>query len=70
MQSNYLALDEHATDWSSGASVLDLVFPQPETVSEIRFRNWYTQGILNSNLFLNWQFTILLGKAKRVELIL
>ena len=21
--------------------MLDLVFPQPETVSEIRFRNWY-----------------------------
>ena len=28
--------------WSSGASVLDLIFPHPETVSEIRFRNWYT----------------------------
>ena len=28
--------------WTSGASVLDLLFPQPETVSEIRFRNWYT----------------------------
>ena len=21
---------------------LDLIFPQPETISEIRFRNWYT----------------------------
>ena len=30
------------SSWSSGASVLDLIFPQPETVSEIRFRNWYT----------------------------
>ena len=35
-------LDENMSSWSSGASVLDLIFPQPETVSEIRFRNWYT----------------------------
>ena len=35
-------LDESMSSWSSGASVLDLIFPQPETVSEIRFRNWYT----------------------------
>ena len=26
----------------SGASVLDLIFPTPETVTEIRFRNFYT----------------------------
>lgn len=30
------------SQWSSGVSVLDLIFSQPETVSEIRFRNWYT----------------------------
>ena len=34
--------DESMSNWTSGASVLDLIFPQPETVSEIRFRNWYT----------------------------
>lgn len=34
--------DENMASWSSGASVLDLIFPHPETVSEIRFRNWYT----------------------------
>ena len=39
---NYHILDENMSSWSSGASVLDLIFPQPETVSEIRFRNWYT----------------------------
>ena len=37
--------DEHANERSSGSSVLDLVFPQPETVSEIRFRNWYISYI-------------------------
>ena len=30
------------SSWGSGSSVLDLIFPQPETISEIRFRNWYT----------------------------
>ena len=30
------------TALGSGSSVMDLVFPTPETVSEIRFRNWYT----------------------------
>ena len=30
------------SSWGSGSSVLDLIFPQPETVTEIRFRNWYT----------------------------
>ena len=35
-------LDEGISSWGSGASVLDLIFPQPETVNEIRFRNWYT----------------------------
>ena len=37
-----LNLDEGISSWGSGASVLDLIFPQPETVNEIRFRNWYT----------------------------
>ncbi len=43
----YNDLDEHGSTssssslWSSGASVLDLVFPQAESVSEIRLRNWY-----------------------------
>ncbi|TRY77160.1 hypothetical protein TCAL_15994 [Tigriopus californicus] len=35
--------DEHpSNEWSSGALVLDLAFTQPESVSEIRFRNFYT----------------------------
>ena len=37
-----IQLDESVGSWSSGASVLDIIFPHPETVSEIRFRNWYT----------------------------
>lgn len=34
--------DDSTSSWGSGSSVLDLIFPQPETVSEIRFRNYYT----------------------------
>ena len=42
LRCHFYILDENMSSWSSGASVLDLIFPQPETVSEIRFRNWYT----------------------------
>ena len=35
-------LDDSMSSWGSGSSVLDLIFPQPETISEIRFKNWYT----------------------------
>ena len=35
-------VDEGMSRGGYGASVLDLIFPQPETVNEIRFRNWYT----------------------------
>ena len=43
-QASYLSSSPSPTSVSitTGASVLDLVFPQPETVSEIRFKNWYT----------------------------
>lgn len=37
-----LFVDDSMSSWGSGSSVLDLIFPQPETVTEIRFRNWYT----------------------------
>lgn len=38
-----IQLDEQTSnEWSSGALVLDLAFTQPESVSEIRFRNFYT----------------------------
>ena len=37
-----IQLDDSHSSWGSGSSVLDLIFPTPETVTEIRFRNWYT----------------------------
>ena len=39
---DFFSLDDSMTSWGSGSSVLDLIFPQPETISEIRFKNWYT----------------------------
>ena len=46
--------------WSCGASVLDLIFPHPETVSEIRFRNWYTARYAHHISMM----------GKRIELVL
>ena len=39
---------------------MDLIFPHPETVSEIRFRNWYTARYAH-------HITLM---GKRIELVL
>ena len=41
-KTSFCFTDDSMSSWGSGSSVLDLIFPQPETISEIRFRNWYT----------------------------
>ena len=45
LKQNNLILDDSMSNYWSGSSVLDLIFPQPETVSEIRFRNFYTSRL-------------------------